>query len=685
MPKGLANPRGRGPYSAQACTICRSKKSKCDGEKPLCGSCRNAENNIQCSWGRDKALKKPRTEAYFEALRKRADSLQAYVDLLEERLAKCVCQDVASHLQFRPQPEQSEDPSGEDSDMNVRDSDDDITQELTVPTQRLKARSFYSLSHSSDSPLLHGAFFKDSNSSQNTVSRIPEAAENPNASYVLQVDGMDVSQSHPDIDWSRHLPPQVTMNRREHDEIMALGLKYQMMFPIIPSLFLRDMYRALSIPRSEKPPPTPHYSPMLHNAVLSVSAAYSDSQHLRDPKTRRYFVQTAQACFDFKKPNPSMVHALSFIAAFYTECGDRIPAELYFGMSLILEFGLSDDVTEFVKAGLITHDEMVARNSAYWAVFNRDVVWALFWGREFSGPPRRNTPMPSVESDLDQTLWDYAPTKLPPQMNYETLIFFESSALAVIACEIAGVVCVPLLAFYRPVHSFDSNNLRLSTQLNLVQQSDTDVDHVKLCTRAAENVLDLVDTWSSLYTMRLASIKMAGVIFSAGTVFFLRALQATGSSRVGHGALNTALSQVDMCIRHLYEMGNTWDSAMRTGDMLQVILNQRLKPAIARRLARRGKQNSAAAASETQALSAAGAPHEKNPSHNPSYSETDSQLDPAAAWSDMLLDLNFFAQMQHTPAQLDLESSYMHETTFPEFEMNGFFLPDSFYAPEEDV
>jgi hypothetical protein len=104
------------------------------------------------------------------------------------------------------------------------------------------------------------------------------------------------------------------------------------MFQIIPSLFLRDMYRALSVPRSEEHPTT-HYSPMLHNAILSVFAVFSDNPYLRDPKTRLHFVLAAKACSEVQEPDLNMVHALALIGDFYADCGKkRISAELYFGV-----------------------------------------------------------------------------------------------------------------------------------------------------------------------------------------------------------------------------------------------------------------------------------------------------------------------------------------------------------------
>jgi hypothetical protein len=56
-------------------------------------------------------------------------------------LAKCVCQDVSAHSP--PRPDQSWERSAieeSDSDVANLDSDEEITQELCVPTQSLKVR-----------------------------------------------------------------------------------------------------------------------------------------------------------------------------------------------------------------------------------------------------------------------------------------------------------------------------------------------------------------------------------------------------------------------------------------------------------------------------------------------------------------------------------------------------------------
>ncbi|KAJ7628379.1 hypothetical protein FB45DRAFT_918143 [Roridomyces roridus] len=637
MPKGASSStRARKPYVAQACTVCRAKKSKCDGVKPFCGSCVSSGRESECLWGRDVAARKPRTEAHFEALRKRANSLQAYCDLLETLLSKCVCQDVASNLPLRP--EDLDVPDGGSSSSEFMDSDEEMAQDLTVPAQRLKMDNDYGglLRHGLTSP------FRLLNQ-RNQQLPPPEPLEYTTASYVLLVDGVNPDEASPEIDWSRHLPPEVPLDRKEHDRILDVSFKFftNWCFRVVPSLFLKDMYAALSVPRCQQPPRTPQYSPMLHNALLALCGIFSDDPRIRDPKTRRHFADTAQGLLEAecRRPDVSLVHALAFLGTYHSNNSDRIMGELYFGMCsrISVSLGLGIDPKVWVKSGLLSHQDMVNRNWAYWTIFSVDVCWAIYFGRESYGPPasRPTIPLPYVDIEADQVPWHHPSANIPPQPNLLTLTFRESSALYVIANKIVDTVNGLQRLSNNPqdVLKIDDHVTRIDLELNtwksrlpqqlditqsnkmrstphklmlhcqywwcsiimhqpffnrrttpLTRPGDSEVDHVKLCKRAAENIMDLVETWSSLYSLRYVPVPMLQVVFSAGTVFVLFALQATASLRIAHGTLKTSLAQVELCIRYLDEISQTWSAAGRTADILRATLDEKLKPVISRRL-----------------------------------------------------------------------------------------------------
>ncbi|KAJ7621071.1 hypothetical protein FB45DRAFT_1062110 [Roridomyces roridus] len=643
MPKEF--PKLRRPYAAIACSVCRTKKSKCDGQRPVCSSCAAAGRNDECTWARDTAPRKPRSEAQCEALKKRADSLQSYIDLLEGILAKCVCQDASSHLQFRPQ----DTPVPTDEiweDYAGLDSDEELTRELTMPMECLELDQDYGIL------LLHGV-----TSPVHLANKLPRevsatvAGNGPrsNNSYVLLLDGVDTSSADLELDWSRHLPSAVSLDRMEHDKVLDLAFKFctTWCLRIDPSPFLRDMHRALSVSRSEPPSTTPlsHYSPMLHNALLSVALIFSDDPHLRDLKTREHFANTAVVCVDTesKRPTISFVKALGLLGTFFVDKDDRIVADMFAGMSSRVGqlLGLGVDSRAWVKAGLLSTDEMVNRTRAYWSVFCSDVLWALFFSRDFCWPSldQHTTPMPYVDAKADQKPWFYA------SANSSSLIMIGQKIVDVINClRKSSSIAQDIVQVTEKVSRLDlelnnwksrlppqvditPSNRAKSTPHRLVlnciywmytiilhrpffarrirpaQNSDREVDHAKvkasslkkpclshiqLRKQAAENTLELLDTWSSLYSLRYCPPTMLQIIYAATTIFFLLALQATSNLCIEQGSLRTALAQVEQCLGFLDEMGQSWPMATRTKDLLRSVLYDKLRPIIVRRLAHKG-------------------------------------------------------------------------------------------------
>ncbi|KAJ7291285.1 hypothetical protein C8J57DRAFT_213548 [Mycena rebaudengoi] len=632
MPKGH-EVTVRGRYIAQACNICRARKSKCDGVKPSCGSCTAYGRGEECSWGRDNpSHRKPRTEAHFEALRKRTDALQAYVTVLEGILAKCVCQDVSAHHQYRPHTEGET--SGSDTMSIPIELEDAVVaqegQELSLATQLLKLddkRGSQQYGNATPAQL-----------PQNERSGSRDIDDNVNASYVLLIDGVDEAACDLNLDWSRHLPKEVHIDRREHDKILDLFLKFFAIFPlhVVPHLFLRDMYRALSFPASQSPPRTTNYSPMLHNAVMALAAAFSDDPYIRE--TRVHFLAAAKGQFEAEcqNPNVSLVHALALLATYHAQEGAIILGEAYCGTSVRIGqvLGLSLDASTLVASGLITSDEMMGRNYAHWTLYTLDVCWALYFGREFVLlPVGRGTPMPLVTSTTDQLPWHHAPANIPPQPNYLSLIFSTSTSLSLIARKIVQVLdglghrdshqrkfvysnqaitqvdlelnswksqlppeiditlanrgkstpqklmmhCIYWCHFIHLHRPFFSQSARS------VKVSDQEIDHIKLCKRAAENTLELLETWSKLYSLRYSPIGLLQLVFSAGTIFILLSLQAALSVRVALQSLKRSLSQAELCVHFLREIGQSWIPAAGTADVLQGLIDTKLAPIITRR------------------------------------------------------------------------------------------------------
>jgi hypothetical protein len=137
---------------------------------------------------------------------------------------------------------------------------------------------------------------------------------------------------------------------------------------IIPSRFLRDMYRYLhprqfaqsshpssssTTPTSAYPPSTtpssssstgisspsrpktPHYSPFLHLTLLAVASAFSDNPHISHPDTRTILVDAAKAYIESEcaRPSVSAVIALGLLGSYFSGKGEQTVGFVYFGMS----------------------------------------------------------------------------------------------------------------------------------------------------------------------------------------------------------------------------------------------------------------------------------------------------------------------------------------------------------------
>jgi hypothetical protein len=111
---------------------------------------------------------------------------------------------------------------------------------------------------------------------------------------------------------------------------------------------------------------------------------------------------------------------------------------------------------------------------------------------------------------------------------------------------------------------------------HLLCRGDQDIDHVKLCTRATDNIMELLGTWQKLYTLRYIPVTLIQVIFSAGTIFVLSAAHAISGSRPAHVALVHAVEQTELCIRYLSETGKSWACANHANDILRNLLHEQV-------------------------------------------------------------------------------------------------------------
>ena len=89
------------------------------------------------------------------------------------------------------------------------------------------------------------------------------------------------------------------------------------------------MHEAMNNPTAQ----TPHYSPLLHNAILSVALCYADEEHLRFPGTRKIFAQQAKRFIDNDCANPTVatVQGLVTLSSYHSLEGEYNLGWIYVG------------------------------------------------------------------------------------------------------------------------------------------------------------------------------------------------------------------------------------------------------------------------------------------------------------------------------------------------------------------
>jgi hypothetical protein len=148
---------------------------------------------------------------------------------------------------------------------------------------------------------------------------------------------------------------------------------------IIPDLFLKAMYRVLSVPGSQEPPKTAHYSPMLHNVIVALALAFSDDPRFRDLKARQYFIDAAKNLMEAEcqKPTLAVVQALSFLGTFYGSQGDQGLGFMYFGTYLQIPKRSSSEGIFLDSLGLSARVAQACGSAVLYKIVVADILqWA---------------------------------------------------------------------------------------------------------------------------------------------------------------------------------------------------------------------------------------------------------------------------------------------------------------------
>lgn len=88
----------------------------------------------------------------------------------------------------------------------------------------------------------------------------------------------------------------------------------------------------------------------------------------------------------------------------------------------------------------------------------------------------------------------------------------------------------------------------------------------------------IATAWHNNISLRFCPLTIVQIVFSAGTVFVLSAIQAISGPRLGRVTLLASLRQIKQCMEYLDEIGISWVCALSVKNILINLLDMQLKP-----------------------------------------------------------------------------------------------------------
>lgn len=270
------------------------------------------------------------------------------------------------------------------------------------------------------------------------------AHERRKSSTLTQGEGLPtvIETDNAPRDYRRFLPRGIDLSAEQHSLVLDRYFRYYASWSLrgSPRLFHHDMIKAVSSPGQPNYAQTSYYSPLLHNAILSIALMFADDENLRDSNTRAVFDTEGEKYLsaELSKPTLATVQALAVRASYRSTLGDHLGGWIAHGLAdrTALSIGLNIDCAPFVKSGRVTESEMRLRNETFWSIFVQDQAWAFYAGRPHPIGDY-NTPLPTIDEEFDamQWVWDESPMdnlQLKSQDCMMSRTFYETARLSII-------------------------------------------------------------------------------------------------------------------------------------------------------------------------------------------------------------------------------------------------------------
>ncbi|KAF4964264.1 hypothetical protein FSARC_7818 [Fusarium sarcochroum] len=188
------------------------------------------------------------------------------------------------------------------------------------------------------------------------------------------------------IEAARKMPNLLKPSDELRDHLLTLFWRWQNSWQyIVPrELFVRDLY-VDKIGR--------YCTPLLLTAILAFSSRYSPRLELRtDPDDANtageIFAAQAKTMlhFEYEAPTTSTVQATALLGLYWASIDNEGLGFMYIGMAsrMAMNLGLHSDCSPYAAKGLVSDDDVEARNVTFWGVYVLDKFYCLGMGRPAS-------------------------------------------------------------------------------------------------------------------------------------------------------------------------------------------------------------------------------------------------------------------------------------------------------------
>ncbi|RBR17376.1 hypothetical protein FVER53590_11865 [Fusarium verticillioides] len=188
------------------------------------------------------------------------------------------------------------------------------------------------------------------------------------------------------IEAANNMPDFITPSDEMRDHLLEIFWRWQNSWQyIVPrELFVRDLY----VEKNGR-----YCTPSLMAAILAMSSRYSPRLELRtDPDDANTageaFAAQAKTMlhYECEAPTTSTVQATALLGLYWATIDNEGLGFMYIGMAtrMAMNLGLHCDCSPYASKGLVSDDDVEARNVTFWGVYVLDKFYCLGMGRPAS-------------------------------------------------------------------------------------------------------------------------------------------------------------------------------------------------------------------------------------------------------------------------------------------------------------